>query len=421
MSRIQPRIAARTLVLGAAFLVLFSSSASAQLDHTSIYRGFGRYLCGPDWDETSYQCDERSESISENDLVDLAAEFARLTFLSAAEDEIEEADLIERGFFRLCEENPARCLGWIADFSRTGSIDSDIDGVLDSADACPGTSTAIGEAQSILLAQEVALLEVEQSLRAVFELLIQAANGTLGSSIRASIGESMIPIFEELLLVANKKAEGRYVLGGANSRRAPFTRSGSFEDPEGPVVVYQGSEEPLVLPIGPSGEALPVTVDARALILGDLDQDGRYPDSPGVDLFEFIKRARNDLLTNDEYAVRERLTELIEANAAQLSSVSAENQRRFATTKRSYPSRELSQVDAAGCSQAQFCSSISVVGKKGRSLCIASDYLNDEPLRRAPRDCRVKKLKRGPAQCVEARTQWRSPNSLDRKPVKAGK
>jgi hypothetical protein len=44
-------------------------------------------------------------------------------------------------------------------------------------------------------------------------------------------------------------------------------------------------------------------------------------------------------------------------------------------------------VDAAGCSHAEFCSSIPAQGIKGRLRCLAADWRNDE-FRPLPRDCR---------------------------------
>lgn len=199
MKSTRARKAAYQSIVATVLILTPQLTAEAQLNHTANYRGFGRFFCGSEWVENTLNCDLTAEPRNENDLADLVQEFARLTVLSASEDEIEEADLIETGFFRLCEENPARCLGWVADFARTGSLDGDIDGVLDGADACPDTSTAISQAQAILFSQEVALLEVEQVLRQVRERLIRAANGTLGDAERVSIGESLVPLYHELV------------------------------------------------------------------------------------------------------------------------------------------------------------------------------------------------------------------------------
>ncbi len=59
------------------------------------------------------------------------------------------------------------------------------------------------------------------------------------------------------------------------------------------------------------------------------------------------------------------------------------------------------RVDQAGCSQAQFCGAIHVRNRRGRLACGASDWLNNEPLRRWPRDCRVVRK-----ECVPARPAW---------------
>lgn len=46
------------------------------------------------------------------------------------------------------------------------------------------------------------------------------------------------------------------------------------------------------------------------------------------------------------------------------------------------------QVDEAGCSRAQFCANVPSRGWTGRLRCLVSDWRNDEPLLRLPRDCR---------------------------------
>ena len=48
------------------------------------------------------------------------------------------------------------------------------------------------------------------------------------------------------------------------------------------------------------------------------------------------------------------------------------------------------EVDDAGCSLEQFCTSVDATVKGGRKLCKKADWKNDEPImKRADRDCRT--------------------------------
>ena len=59
---------------------------------------------------------------------------------------------------------------------------------------------------------------------------------------------------------------------------------------------------------------------------------------------------------------------------------------------------ETAQVDAAGCSHEQFCESQGpITTSRERHRCLRSDWRNDEPARRAPKDCRVNWMTR---ECV---------------------
>jgi hypothetical protein len=59
-------------------------------------------------------------------------------------------------------------------------------------------------------------------------------------------------------------------------------------------------------------------------------------------------------------------------------------------------------VDAAGCSQTQFCSAIDTSTKIGARICRQSDWRNDEPLT-SPKDCAVMNQGGGlPSVCVVA-------------------
>ncbi len=391
------RLSRRTRVilegLACALLTLpLAPPAHALLDHTSIYGGLVDYLCGEDWTlGAGTSCLDRAPPLSDNDIADLADELLRLEAISSDEDEIEETQRIEIDFFRLCEAEPARCLGWLKTLSRKGSLDGDRDGVLDGADQCPGTPTVIARSQSILLAQDTAYLELRDIWDQIRTLLLYGLNGTLGSNERVSLGEELIPLFDDLYALANKQADGRYLFGGLRDGAPPFERSGSFLDPDGPRVAYRGSTEALSLPIGPVGELTLVASPGSRLFLGDIDSDGVYPDAPARNMFQLIVRLKDLLQNFDRDLLREEFGLLDEALAFQLFDARVENGRAFALTKRIYPSRERSEVDFAGCSQQQFCANVLIESRTDRRVCAASDFLNDEPLKKSPRDCVVRR------------------------------
>jgi len=388
----------RAILGGVACAVLtlqLAPPAHALLDHTSIYGWLVDYLCGEDWtlgDGTS--CLDRDPPLSENDIADLAGELLRLEAISSGEDQIEETQRIEIDFFRLCEAEPARCLGWLKTLSRKGSLDGDMDGVLDGADQCPGTPTVITRAQSILLAQDTAYLELRDIWDEIRSLLLSGLNGTLGSNERFYLGEELIPLFNDLYALANKQVDGRFLFGGLLDDSAPFERSGSFLDPEGPTVAYRGSTEALALPIGPVGELTLVASPGSRLFLGDIDSDGVYPDAPARNMFQLIVRFKDLLQNFDRALLWEEFAVLDETLAFQLFDAQVESGRAFSLTKRIYPSRERSEVDFAGCSQTQFCANVLIESRNDRRVCAASDFLNDEPLKKSPRDCVVRRIKK---------------------------
>lgn len=386
--------------VGSTLLLVLSagpSRAQVPMDHTANYRYVLATLCGGgEW----LDCLDREPPLTEIDIADLGAELGRFVALSEFYDQIDRNDLLEADFLRLCEEDPARCWTWIKRLARSGSLDSDLDGVLDGFDRCPGTETLLARAQAILLTQRLAMIEMRDNLAAVRTLLIQGANGTLGSAERDSMGRSIEPLFFDLFSIANQVVDGRFVFGGASGDRPPFEMSGRFDDATGPIVTYRGSTEPLVLSAGRSGEPIVVATPGGPLFLGDLDLDGSFPDPGEGDVFAFLKEVRAAFLADDLDRIRAALQRLDELISGQHYSELRINSDTYAITKRFYPSAESSEVDPAGCSQAQFCAAVPVETADDARACFASDYLNDEPTSRSPGDCRVRRGKKGGGLCV---------------------
>ncbi|MAG29602.1 MAG: hypothetical protein CL908_01760 [Deltaproteobacteria bacterium] len=384
------------LFVSSIWLSLESGVARADFDHTGNYRWLLEFVCGDD----PSRCLEREPPLSEIDIFDLGQELGRLVATSEYHDQIDETDLLEQDFLRLCTEDPARCWIWIQRLGRSGSIDSDFDGVLDGYDQCPGTPTPVSRARSILLSQQVAINEVHDNLIVARTSIIYGANGTLGPAERSALGASLEPLFLDLVSIANKQVEGRFVFGGAREDLPPFEISGTFDDETGPTVAYRGSSEPLRVNAGRSGEPVVVAIPGSSLFLGDFNVDGSYPDADGADLFDFLKETRHALRSNDLDLIRLGLRRFDEIVAYQIGPALHVNGDTFAAIQRLFPRTERSGVDASGCSQPQFCAAVRLESWADARACFASDYLNDEPLRRIPRDCRVHWRRNGDHRCV---------------------
>ena len=210
----------RSILSIAFLLVIGSDDARAESDVTADFRGLREFVCGDD----PSRCLDREPPLSGSDIDELGAELARLVAISEARDQIDESDRVEGELLRLCAEDEARCRVWVEKLARSGAVDFDLDGVLDGLDACPGTSTQVGRAQAILLAQQVALAEVREEIVLLRVLLIEAANGTLGSAERYRLGETAVDYFYELVSIANKKVDRRYLFGGQRDDLLPLTR-----------------------------------------------------------------------------------------------------------------------------------------------------------------------------------------------------
>lgn len=371
-------------------------AARAESDSTASFRSLLEFVCGASPD----RCLDRQPPLSASDIEDLGSELSRLVAAFETRDQIDESERVESDLIRLCGEDEARCWVWIEKLARAGSIDADRDGVLDGFDACPGTSTAVARAESILLAQQIALTEVRELLIALRMLLIEAANGTLGSAERHRLGETAEGLFYDLVAVANKKVDGRYLFGGQRDDLPPFVLSGEFETDTHPSVSYQGDARPLRLPVGRSGEMLPISIPGAGLFFADFDGDGSFPDDLGIDLFDLFFGARDALHANDLERIYLTLSVVDEAIGGQVAEAQRQNGATHAAVRRTFPRRELTGVDPAGCGQEQFCASLGIERWNAAAVCSASDFLNDEPLLEEPRDCRVERVRGTGLRCV---------------------
>lgn len=373
----------------------------AQLDPVAELEGLLDFVCGPDPD----RCLERQPPLSDEDIAVLGAELARLLALARSEvpDPGDESIRFEAELLRRCDRDAAQCWVWIQKLARSGPFDADLDGVFDDVDRCLGSDTNAVRARSILLAQQRALAEVRELLIAVRLLVIQGTNGTLGSAERQALARTAEGSFFELVSIANQRVDGRPLFAGEREDGLPFDVSGIFDDVGSPTVTYQGSRRPGSLPVGRSGEPVTITIPGSRLFLADLDGDGTAPDEPGVDLFSVVVDVRDALRSQEPEPLYIVLAVVDEAIGGQIAEEQRRNGDVFAGLSRTFPRRELANVDPAGCSREQFCEAIPIGRPSDLRVCEASDHLNDEPLRSRPRDCRVRRAADRGVRCEAVR------------------
>lgn len=372
--------------MGALFLAAEPSGARAEFDSVAEIRGLLEFVCGTDPD----RCLDRNPPLSAEDIATLGAELARL--LALAEDQTPSDDPLrfEAELLRRCDRDAAQCWVWIQKIARAGSFDADLDGVFDDVDGCPGTDTPTARARSVLLAQQRALAEVRETAVALRVALILSANGTLGSLEREALARSIEALFSELVAIANERVDGRYLFGGEKDDRVPFAVSGQFEAEGSPTVIYQGGIRPWSLPVGRSGEPISIGFPGSRVFLADRDGDGRFPDDPGSDLFALLVGARHAVRDEDRQPTYVAIQAVDEAIGGQVADALRINGDTYAALLRSFPRRELANVDATGCNPSQFCAAVSISTPLDARACDRSDYLNDEPLAAQPRDCRAR-------------------------------
>lgn len=109
-------------------------------------------------------------------------------------------------------------------------------------------------ADNVALARETldtgaASLEDASSLmQRLRELTMQAANGSIADSDRASIGAEMDQLLQQLVSIGNSRRGERYLFGGTASGTSPFEL---VEDGGGTRVVYRGNHEQLEIDVAP--------------------------------------------------------------------------------------------------------------------------------------------------------------------------
>jgi len=260
--------------------------------------------------------------------------------------------------------------------------DTDRDGRPDVVDTCPDTS-----ADSSVMARHY-LENTDATLAFLTDVLVRLRELFIAVDIEAADGRFAIQaevelLFDMLLGIANTSPGGDFLFGGSVTGMAPFAKVGDF-DPFGgvPTVRFDGSHEPLYTQL-PDSTVIQITISGDALFFGDEDGDGLFPDGDRVHIFDVVIDFRNWLFDSFSHAAPSEV--LFQLDKA-LEQVTLERDQ-IAVSLSLVSGRE--PVDDAGCSIDQFCGQIDVRDRRGFHICVRSDWKNDEPLRRRPRDCKV--------------------------------
>jgi len=353
----------------------------ALTNHSANYRSLLIFLCGG---EDASLCSDRMPPITDVELATLAAELERFAAVAEFEEGLEPTERLRRDLFRFCEDDPARCLDWVHQLSQSEGLDADLDGVVDTQDACLGSDTPLARAGRILLAQLKALADVQRILERSREVLIHGVNGTFAPSQQRTLASSFPDLHDALLAVANRRTDGRFLFSGLVQEAVPFVATGDFGEGTVPTVEYVGDDGRLDLPVGRSGALVPATWPGSTVFLGD---PGFGID--GENLFELLANAYLAFLSNDVGALQEGLFATEGARQAIVELVAANAELGNGARAPVLPTPERAEVDERGCTRAQFCEAIAIESFRSLRTCAASDFRNDEPLRRAPQDCRV--------------------------------
>lgn len=141
---------------------------------------------------------------------------------------------------------------------------------------------AVDSSRTAMTQTEAALGDATELMQQARELIINAGNASLGDSERASIGERLRSIREQLLAVANRpNGQGGYLFSAQGSAAPPFVNAlpvvGVATELGG--VAYSGVAGNNVTA---DGSGLPLTADGRAVFMSGRTGNGVFETSAGA-------------------------------------------------------------------------------------------------------------------------------------------
>jgi len=146
--------------------------------------------------------------------------------------------------------------------------------------------------------QESVLASSGKVLQRVRELVIQANNATQSNQSRASIGDELDNLADELLQLSNtRNASGEYIFSGYNSRTPAFTRTGAgFE--------FQGDQGQRLIQVSEDGQTI-VRDNGQDVFEGMMTGDGRFLlETPDTNIGNgLVKLTSTSDSTEDNYTI----------------------------------------------------------------------------------------------------------------------
>jgi flagellar hook-associated protein 3 FlgL len=118
--------------------------------------------------------------------------------------------------------------------------------------------TNVGEAQSWLNVTDTALGNIGDLVNRARTLVVQAANGTLGTSDLQNIKSELLQIVESIKTEGNAQYAGRYVFAGTATTTRPYATGGTDD-------TFSGNTNAVTRAIGP-GVTLQVNTIGQAVI-----------------------------------------------------------------------------------------------------------------------------------------------------------
>jgi flagellar hook-associated protein 3 FlgL len=111
--------------------------------------------------------------------------------------------------------------------------------------------TSIEAARQVLTASTAELQQASGRFADARALVVQALNGTLSQSDRATLAEQIELVRDSLLDISNARFGGRYLFAGTETDTEPFVEVGTGSDKR---VEYRGNDNEVAIRIGPGEE-----------------------------------------------------------------------------------------------------------------------------------------------------------------------
>jgi len=143
--------------------------------------------------------------------------------------------------------------------------------------------TNVGRADDQLSVTESTLASIQQVVDRSGELALAMANGTVDASQRATMTVEVQHLSDELVTLGNTQLNGRYLFGGTQTGRPPFTAQG----------IYQGNSDLRSVEVG-EGVTVDVNIPGNTVLSGA---------GGGVDAFTVLSQLKTALNANNGPAI----------------------------------------------------------------------------------------------------------------------